>query len=278
MVRLWSSFVQRKNSESDKPLEDVCSSRLDSGAFCVADGITRCRDAFGRYPNPSLGKLAAEVAVQQIMDTVCSSSRAESGIDMLLPEAFNNANKAIGIHASEMSSCDFYFNDLPGTTATCAIVREMGVTFGHIGDSMLVRISKDGTIIRLTHNQTANAERWFQTQRYLSASARILISRHHFRNNPGQEFGYGALTGEPAALDMVEYGFCETSAGDRLLLFSDGLNLWFDRVLADLNFATMVRNWLDAGELETIVDSAEREERRWRGKMDDKTLLVVAIE
>jgi serine/threonine protein phosphatase PrpC len=277
VVRLVSSFVQRKNSELDKPLEDVCSCRPDSGAFCVADGITRSRDALGRYPCPSPGKRAAEIAVGEIINALCSIHGHEKGSEKLLRIAFHNANTAIGSYARMNGPHDFHFHDLPGTTATCALIRGMRVGYGHVGDGTLVRMSNEGAIARLTSNQTAKAEAWFQARSYLNREARNLISRRHFRNRPKAECGYGALTGEPIALEMVEYGVSDISVGDRLLLFSDGMSHWFARILVDLRFARVVRHWLDEGKLENVVDSAENEEKRWRGKADDKTLLVIAV-
>jgi serine/threonine protein phosphatase PrpC len=279
MMILFAGAAQAKNAEIDKPLEDVYLSRSDLGVFCLADGITRSRDPWGRYPQPSPAKIAAELAVTSIMNAVCRSPRNESDIENVLQYAFEQANGAIAACAGDGGAsrdCECY--DLPGTTATCVVLGETWLAYGHVGDGALVQISKQGRIAQLTSNQTAAAEAWFSERPFLNRSTRTRISRGMFRNNPRSQYGYGALTGERIALDMVEYGFSRMSIGDRLLLFSDGLKLWFDRLLVDRAFAAMSGHWLDAGDLASILDSAAEEERRQGVRSDDKTLIAVTID
>jgi serine/threonine protein phosphatase PrpC len=269
------SVAQRKNSELGKPLEDAFCICTDHNVVCVADGITRCRDAAGRYPERSLGRIAAQTAVRAIATSLCNATplrRRQAEQD--LRAAFEAANNCIAEYANEMPEHDFFYNDLPGTTATSAIFDQNYLYYAHVADSGLLQWHRNGFIARLTRNQTYEAEVWLRRAN-LDRHTRLLISRRDFRNRIDSQYHYGALTGESAALALVEYGSTHLSPGDCLVFYTDGLGSWIERCLTDHRFAQRSYRHMQTGNLEHLLDDAEYEEERRRSSADDKTVILV---
>ena len=94
-----------------------------------------------------------------------------------------------------------------------------------------------------------------------------LTIRREFRNNKQSAFGYGVFTGEPQALEFVEYGQIPLAAGQTIVLASDGVAPLFDSA-PQMLYETSP---------EAILAEAEEFEAGQKMRSDDKAVIIVQI-
>ncbi len=114
---------------------------------------------------------------------------------------------------------------LPGTVGVLALFAEHKLHYAYIGDSNGILIS-NGTLSYFTTPQTAEVHR--RRKEFTSDEIRAVIC-----NNPSHPCGYGVWNGMPSAAEFLRVGELPLSAGDRVLLCTDGI----DPFLASLSDA-----------------------------------------
>lgn len=276
-MHLKPTIAYRKNTQHDKPYEDAVAYDADSNVFCVTDGVTRSRTKTGTYPNPSLAAIAAAIAAKHLGGHwVFRRPNLISEALFSMRKRFAAANASIAELASEFPNPHLLGDDLPGCVATAVVLSGSMIVYGHIGDTVLVRLSKAGEMW-LTTDQTAGVERWVRYHSYLDRSQQLLIIRRQFRNVIGFPESFGVLTGERKALSFVEYNVAPVQKGDRLLLFSDGVTSLFRRECKSPHVRRTVWRALARGDLDQVLEIAERLALRHRRTSDDKTLVSIEV-
>ncbi len=99
------------------------------------------------------------------------------------------------------------------TTLVTVLADELGLSLAYIGDSR-VYLMRGGRLAQVTADQT-----FVQTLvdgGYITASEAAV--------HPQRSWVYAALQGKPADVDQLQFRTLEASAGDRLMLCSDGLS------------------------------------------------------
>lgn len=279
MTAMLAVACSRRNRSPDKPNEDAFAVHLDAegAVLVVADGVTRSRDAAGRYPDPSGAALAARLAARELAaalaagdgtpDLAAAFARANRAID--------RANRAHGVWAR----LDYGAHDLWGVVATAVAVRAGIAHWGHLGDTALLHLPAAGGLISRARDQVAAASAWLDAlpaAELAAAGGRDPYARRHLRNHPGLAHSYGVLTGEEAALAYVETGSFALAPDDRLGLLSDGLGSL--RRSGDAGAWAALDPWLRADPaddaLERLLDAAEEADARSEVRSDDKTVVV----
>jgi len=245
----------------------------------VADGVTRSRDAEGRYPCPSpavtAAKIVTEEAIGQFQRAYIGSSWQAAMIS--IANGFAAANRRIARFAATLPQPDFLSNDLPAAVATIVCVVGLRAVYGHIGDTGLLHIGGDRTATRLTRNQTAGVDSWASRNKEINQDVRLVMVRKKFRNSCGLPQSFGALTGQPSALQWIDYGSAVISPGDMLLLFSDGLSGVFEEGWNDVGTRRRVVDLLETQQLDKILSLAERHDLSRQAVSDDKTLISIKL-
>ncbi len=268
-----------RNRSIDKPNEDGFWADAKSGAFCIADGVTRSRSSEGAYPNPSPAKKAADIAVQTAARMLVASPRTSP--EQVILSAFRAANEAIASYADTLPRADYWCNDYPGAVATMLVIDQDLATYAHLGDCMLLHLNERGDATRLTEDQTANAQRWFQSQREkLSEAERYKTMRQKFRNTEDSEYRFGVLTGESAALTFVTVGERRFAPGDVLVMLSDGFGsvLPISPERGPVSLKPDVLEDLFHCRLEILARKTEKADEDLGKKSDDKTAIHIALQ
>lgn len=279
-----------------KPNEDYVDCVLDrDGAIAIVmDGIPVLRSADGAYPQEN-GAVASRIAAEAMCEFLAprSPNRDE------LQEAFDWANQAI---ERENIRLGMYRWARPHWLATvgCALwtdsQREVAF-FGYIDDPFGFIVLPDGEVILITEDQHKPSEGHFWERHGEEMSSRDPAGNPAFRERQdkfvrnrsdarcwwcGERFrGWGALTGEEAAMDFVMISSFATPPGTRVVLASDaieaiGAGQARERLAEDYRTAL-----LDTGNLESQAAAEElirliREgEVKKRCKSDDATVAVV---
>lgn len=203
------SFAAATHPGSRRPTnEDAFGVRGEYGLFVVADGM-------GGH---AAGEVAARVAVEAVTDFVQESAGDRHDtwpipyeIDLSptanrLKAAFVLANRRV---AAEIQQNDSYAG--MATTAVAVLVDGETAVAAHAGDSRLYQLRGE-RIHQLTRDHS-----WVEEQ--VQAG---LLSPEAARDHPWRNVVTRALTGGPDP--DVEITTLSVSAGDRLLLCSDGLS------------------------------------------------------
>lgn len=148
---------------------------------------------------------------------------------------------------------------LPGTVGVLALFAEHKLHYAYIGDSNGILIS-NGTLSHFTTPQTAEVHR--RRKEFTSDEIRAVIC-----NNPSHPCGYGVWNGMPSAAEFLRVGELPLSAGDRVLLCTDGI----DPFLASLSDAALA-----AMDADTLISQAMAYMMP-EGYMDDRTAIVINI-
>lgn len=249
----------------DKPMEDRAFADDRLGLYGVCDGVTRSAAA-GRYPNPSPAAQAAERFVQHAVACLAAAGKADPRA--ALRAAAEAGNRAVGA-LNAAGRTDYFENDLAGTVAVLALVRDAVLHFAFVGDCALHLVRCD-RLQRVTRSQTAAVGAWRRGRP--QGAATTVALRRELRNRPGAAAAFGCFTGEPAALQFLEQGAVGLQPGDRILLSSDGMDPAFEAVQA-----------LDAAARDAALraDAAQWMERALQAEAqrglvpDDKALVLV---
>ncbi len=125
---------------------------------------------------------------------------------------------------------DYLADDIPGCTAAGACrLKKGGLYWTSINAPGVAIISKKGKLKFKTEDDGEHSfeknpaleEILKQHGGFNSQEGRRLV-RSQYRNT-NKEIAYGALTGEPEALNFVHQGYRKIRAGDVVLLFTDGI-------------------------------------------------------
>jgi len=182
--------------------------------FAVSDGMGGTKS----------GEFASRIAVEKITRLLprafrLSAAGIKSGFNDILQEVF------VAIH-EELLRMGRSYEECAGmgATLTLAWITPEWVYFGHIGDSRLYYLPREGGLQQLTHDHSHVG--WLRRQGKLNERE----TREHPRRNALQQaLGAGHQFIEP------QIGAVAYRAGDRFLLCSDGLNdgLW-DRQIEEI--------------------------------------------
>ena len=148
---------------------------------------------------------------------------------------------------------------LPGTVGVLALFAEHKLHYAYIGDSNGILIS-NGTLSYFTTPQTAEVHR--RRKEFTSDEIRAVIC-----NNPSHPCGYGVWNGMPSAAEFLRVGELPLSAGDRVLLCTDGIDPFLVS-LPDKAIAAMDADTLISQAMAYMMPE---------GYMDDRTAIVINI-
>ncbi len=224
---------------------------LDMGdfVFAVSDGMGGAKS----------GEFASKIAVEQITKLLpksfsISAQRFDAGLTDVVRELFER------IHHT-MSQMGRHYEECAGMGATlslCWIMPEW-IYFGHIGDSRIYFLPKDGPMVQVSQDHSYVG--WLMREGK--------INEREARTHPQRHALNQALGGGKLAIDP-QIGRIGWEPGDRLLICSDGVvdGLW-DRKIEELARA----NTPD-GELNTVtlVKDAVSDSGR-----DNTTALIIEL-
>ena len=258
-----SSLIRRnRESRYAKPLEDHLPLGSERGLFIICDGATRNRLADGRYPDPSPAAAAASSFAGAAHASLLQSSGAP---DARIRRAFEAGNEAVAeLNRRLFPVIDFNENDFACLAALVGVIEDGRFWFGTIADCTAWAIT-GGAATLLTTIQTEAVEAWIRGEGiYSRKKERVCREIRNHREHPA---AFGALTGEPAALDFVDQGSVALAGLDRLWLISDGVLELFQR--GDPRLA-------NAGP-EALADAMEAIETAEAIRSDDKTLVLIEL-
>jgi serine/threonine protein phosphatase PrpC len=252
------AYTTRQNlSGTDKPNEDYVLADAEHHLYIICDGVTRTL-IDGRYPLPSPAAEASQVfattAHQMLLDSVGAAPRDR------LTRAVTSGNEAVAAYnARRFTHIDYIGSDFGGTVGIIALIEGDLLHYAYIGDcgGYLIRQS---TITAFTYPQTAQIAQHYRKHTTLQI-------RRDIRNNRSHPYCYGVFTGQPTALDCVEYGEFMLRSGDTIALISDGLAPYFDSSPP-----------LPLPSVDEIISAMEQIEREQKLRSDDKTVILVDIE
>jgi protein phosphatase len=194
-------------------LGKVGEGTLDWGdyVFAVSDGMGGAKS----------GEFASKIAVEQITKLLprsfpLSAQRMEAGLTDVMRELFER------IHLN-MVQLGRYYEECAGMGATLSLCWIMPdwIYFGHIGDSRIYFLPKNGAMMQVTHDHSHVG--WLQrTGKINERQARTHPQRHAINQ---------VLGGKMQKIDP-QIGRIGWESGDRLLICSDGLvdGLWDRRI------------------------------------------------
>lgn len=234
-------------------LGKVGTSALDHGdfVFAVSDGMGGAKS----------GEFASKIAVEKITRLLPKSFRLAArglspGFNDVLPELFG------AIH-HDLLKLGYSYEECAGMGATLSLCwfTPGWLYFGHVGDSRLYYLPRDGKLTQLTHDHSHVG--W---QRRTGR-----ISEREARTHPARNALQQALGAGHQIID-TQVGAVGYRAGDRFLLCSDGLvdGLW-DRELEEhlLHAGTVAEREAAA---QTLVQAAVAASGR-----DNTTALVIDV-
>jgi protein phosphatase len=209
--------------------------------FAVSDGMGGARS----------GEFASKIAVDRITRLFprifrISASGIAGGFSDALEELFAE------IHSDLLKLGSSYAETagMGATLSLCWFTPEW-LYFGHVGDSRIYHLPKDGSLTQVTHDHTHVG--WLRRK----ASLTEREARSHPRRNAlNQALGAGNQIVEP------QVGAIAHHAGDRFLICSDGLvdGLWDRQIEAIIKVGAAAANMSKAQELvETAVQNSGRD-------------------
>ncbi|HRF01270.1 MAG TPA: protein phosphatase 2C domain-containing protein [Pirellulaceae bacterium] len=219
--------------------------------FAVSDGMGGERS----------GEFASRFALDNITRLLSkrfdlSARERRAGIRDCLTDIF------LGIHRQLTSLGQSYEQGQNmGATLSLAWIARGWIYVGHIGDSRIYRIDRDGEMRQLTEDHTHVG--WLRRHGKLNERE----ARFHPRKNVlSQSLGSGNRYINPQLLEVP------CAVGDRLVICSDGVTdgLW-DRAIRDLIVAPESR-WAPFAPAERLVRAALEE-----GSRDNATAMVIEI-
>jgi hypothetical protein len=253
----WTaSIASVRNARADcwKPNEDRIELDSDRQFVVIADGITRTKNADGAYPFPSPSAQVAQLFCNRIAELVRAlpSISAES-----LGLALTIANRGIArFNQTRFPSVDFSRNDPAGVACILGVVDKNRLWVASIADCFCL-VSDSLCTRQVAWERTSHATAEYN--RLGETEARRLL-----RNNAKSKYGYGAFTGEEAALQFVQYHCIDLQYVQRIVFASDGL----------LQLATHSAVSFGTNSADELVRSACRLDDEL-GNTDDKTIVVL---
>ncbi|MBB5351886.1 protein phosphatase [Haloferula luteola] len=223
-----------------------------SGSLEFADFVFAVSDGMG---GAKAGEVASKIAVEKITRLLPASfklgaSRLDAGFSDVLAEVFS------ATHAS-LIELSRHYEECRGMGATLSLAWFMPgwMAFGHVGDSRIYSLPKNGDMIQITHDHSRVG--------HLRRLGKI--NEREARTHPQRNVIDQVLGGKTQFLDP-QFGRVDYQTGDRFLLCSDGLcdGLW------DRRIDEMARGEFDA---EQLVRYAVSESGR-----DNTTALLIEVQ
>ena len=258
----------------DFPVEDQFYVSENEGI--VADGITRdpigisnfsnyCSEEFlKKYPRPS----GATLIAKEICDTFSKTSGT------LFDKLIKCNEAAKKLNDKYILKCDYLENDYYGAVASCIKIEDNVLDWAYICDCGIIVYDKLGNVKFQTED-----DKKLYSDPYIKnigtpwniPETRALV-RKDYRNNPsniidGKCVSYGALTGEETAIDFIRKGQIELSAGDIVIVYSDGLSDF----LHDKDFILQIIDF-DKEKFESYIEVKAKNNYEKYGK--EKTILL----
>lgn len=276
------SFAQ--DNARSKPAEDFGSiTRFkNTWAFAVADGVSRTGGYYSQLGKPSSSCIVATA--------FCHTSAPALATGKSLHEAFAFANEKInGINEAAgftPETVDYLDRDYLCCTAVAGALAEEypdKFIYGYIGDCGILVYDADYMPVFLSENNVGILEGFREGSRFSDKNERRIFWRKKLRNRSERFMTYGALTGEPAALAQVTYGYVDLKAGDTVLLFSDGIYPFiFDQVFRVTVTDLLRKSVVEAeiwGTLESCIKAATvyLQYEGAKNLDDDKTMIAFRV-
>jgi protein phosphatase len=223
-----------------------------------ADFVFAVSDGMG---GASSGEFASRVAIDRITRLLPRSFRLSAagiatGFEDVLSELFSVIHSDMLTLGGSYAECEGM-----GATLSLCWFRPDSMYFGHLGDSRIYYLPRDGALAQVTHDHTHVG--WLRRKGELSERE----ARHHPRRNALQQsLGAGNQFIEP------HIGSVAFRPGDRFLICSDGLveGLW------DRRIEEMVRAAAPSAAGPTIAQCLVDEAVQGASR-DNTTALVVAV-
>jgi protein phosphatase len=250
----WSALSDvgrfRKNNEDSflaltfdarelRYLGKIGDGNLEQGdfVFAVSDGMGGAKS----------GEFASKIAVEKITRLLpksygLSAQKFDAGLPDVMRELFEQIHRAMG----EMGR---YYEECAGMGATLSLcwVMPEWVYFGHIGDSRIYYLPKNGPMVQVSHDHSYVG--------WLFREGKI--NEREARNHPQRHALNQALGGGQKNIDP-QIGRIAWEKGDRFLICSDGVvdGLW-DRKIEEMSRASTADGELSAVALvkEAVADS-----------------------
>ncbi len=244
-MAMYGFTVQNRKAElAGFPKEDSFAYDKKRKVACVADGITRdfldgsvvtrdlkglIRVLTGKYPK--YAQKASQICVKNFLET----------------KSLEESNKAIGnYNSSTFKEIDYLARDFAGCTAAGFWEEDEFLHWQFICDSGIAVVDSKGILRFRTsdegpHSKEKNPHLEMilkQHGGFNNQKGRRII-RSQYRNNPEEEFAYGALTGEETAIPYIRKGIYSPTytpfytypapkserlrEGDYVLAFTDGI-------------------------------------------------------
>ena len=189
-----------------------------SGSMNAADYVFAVSDGMG---GAKAGEVASKIAVENITRLLPASfklgaSRFDSGFSDVLSEVFTRT------HAS-LLELSRHYEECRGMGATLSLCWFMPgwMAFGHVGDSRIYYLPKNGEMVQVSHDHS-----FVGRQR-----RKGLINEREARTHPKRSLLDQVLGGKTREVEP-HLGRVEYHPGDRFLICSDGLSdgLWDRRI------------------------------------------------
>ncbi len=235
--------VSDRGLNDKRPLnEDSFLSDHERGIFAVADGVG--------------GAEAGEVASQTAVDVLSEAfrHRISDGDDVedLMELAIQRANASIHQMANEHPKFS-----MMATTIVALHVEGLKVTFGHVGDSRLYRLTSNGDFRRETEDHSI-VEEEVRAGRMTPEQA---------QNHPSKNVISRALGAEPSV--EVDMQTIEIEEGTSFLLCTDGIT----RHIPDNELRDLI---LSGGPIDAVCEEMKRRCYE-RGAEDNLTAVIVQV-
>lgn len=268
------TFGNIKTLNNNFPIEDQFYASEEEAI--VADGITRdpigikdfssCsqKEFLTKYPRPS----GAFLAAKEICDTFSKTTGS-------LKKRLIWCNDAVKkLNDKYILECDYLENDYFGAVASCVSINNDILNYAYICDCGVIVYDGLGNIKFQTEDDKECYSDPFINKLGISwnlPESRVIV-RRDYRNNldniyNGKCVSYGAITGEPTSINFIKSGQMKLSAGDTVLVYSDG----FSNFLQDKDFIFQIINF-EKDKFENFIEIKSQSNYEKYGK--EKTLVL----
>ena len=220
--------------------------KVESNAFCIADGVTRdsikgeavpypenekeVKEWIKTYPNPSGSYLSAKICAETFLENI------NKNIEML--EIVKNINKEIW-KIKKDRKIDYLKEDLYGCVAVGGIIEKNTLKAFSIGDCHIKIFDEEFNELFQTTNNHLNFENYLnniyvkQNEYNWNNSKDRAMVRRDFRNKPeklynGKEISFGVLTGEKEAEHYIDTYNINLENAKYIVAYSDGCEPFFN--------------------------------------------------
>jgi hypothetical protein len=262
------------------PQEDFFATSEHFPIFAVADGVTLDFNPDGTYPNPSgageAAKRFCEAAVRE------AETRYQSFSESNILEVFRAGNAAVETYNKSQDrtreASNWKDHDLFAATVALAILKDDRLYWASLCDAYVAHYRTDMSLVFRSPECWPNDRRCFPADWESRADEeRVSEIRRHYRNGSEQDgrlCGYGVATGETSAEHYLNTGVQEVQPGDRIFLYSDGFEYYFDLP----EFRELFARWPDnlEAELQTYTATKSHEDGARFGH--ERTIIAINLE